>query len=251
MWHRRLSLVLITLTLFAGSIRELRSQTNEQDLDYILRRYIQANGGRGPLEQVSSVRMRGRMISPDGSTQAVTVMKKKPNLVRITADTGIYRVIKAYNGETAWYSRESGRFSEVKRLKAEQAVDLIRDAPLAGVLFNSKGRDVSMTLDGVVPYESWTCYQISATYPDMSKFVHFIDQESFMERCILQYDSKGILVAEIIPTEFEKIDGILFSTRIDRYLNGKLQGTLVLEEIETNIGIIDEAFDPPAQLQDN
>lgn len=227
------------------------AQTNEQNLDYILKRYSESNGGRAAMEQIISVRLRGKMVYPNGSESNITVLKKKPNLVRMTMDTGTLRIVQAYNGRTAWYSRQQGRQSIVQKLDSEQAAEVIRDAPLENVLLNNSQGQAKLSLGPEKDFDSMTCYQIIASFPDGSQVHHYIDQEEFLERRIIQFDAEGRQLAEIIPSDFEKTDGIIFSMKIDRLVDGISRGTLVLEEIETNIGILDGAFDPPVDLPED
>lgn len=224
------------------------SQQIDADVQYILDRYIEAMGGRASLERIKSVRLSGTVLYPNGSKNAITVIKKKPDLVRVILDTGTLRFIQAYDGKTAWFSRESGRNSFHDRMRGELRDSFIREAPLENVLINPQSGDLVVERGEDVTISQTECFQIIARFPNGSKVTHYIEKETFLERRILEYDVEGNLLAELIPGKFEIIDGVYFATQIVRRKDGKTISTLVLDDISTNIGILDSAFTSPVEL---
>jgi outer membrane lipoprotein-sorting protein len=212
----------------------------------VIRRYTDAMGGRGSLERLLSVRLSGSIRYPSGIRHKITVLKKKPDLARVVLDTGTVRFVQAYNGKFAWFSREAGKNVTYDRMRGQMAEEFIREAPLESVLVSSTkavhrlGPDVKVAMI--------MCYQVISEFPDGSKIVHYIDKEEFLERRILQYDSAGVLLSELIPGKFESVDGVVFSMQIVRMQDGQVVSTLALDEVQTNVGILDSAFYPPEGL---
>jgi outer membrane lipoprotein-sorting protein len=224
------------------------AQASENNISYVLERYIDSMGGRAALERIRSVRLSGTVNYPDGSSHAITVIKKKPDKVRVILDTGMVRFIQAYDGETAWFARESGKYAFHDRMRGSFAESFIREAPLENVLINPAGTEVDITLGPDVTVARALCYQVIATFPDRSKVIHYIEKESFLERRILEFDDEGKLIAELVPGKFETVDSVEFAMQIVRLKDDKTISTLLLDDVKTNVGILDSAFSPPVEL---
>ncbi|NDV63498.1 outer membrane lipoprotein-sorting protein [Puniceicoccales bacterium CK1056] len=223
-------------------------QSNEEDVIYVLERYIESMGGRAALEEIRSVRLSGEIIYSNGVSDAITVLKKKPNLVRVILDKGQVRFVQAYDGKVAWYARESGRNSFHDRMRGQFMKNFIRQAPLENVLVNYTETDAEIELGEDVEIAGFPCYKVIARFPDGSSMVHHIEKKTFLERRILEYDQEGTLLSELIPASFESIEGVTFARKISRISEGKTLSTLTLDEIQVNAGILNTVFSPPVEL---
>jgi hypothetical protein len=90
-----------------------------------------------------------------------------------------------------------------------------------------------------------------ARFPDGSKVIHYIEKEAYLERRIFEYNEKGELVAELLPSNFETIQGVVFALQIVRMKDGDIVSTLNLDEVEINVGILNTPFTPPVELPPN
>ncbi len=247
-WLCLLLLILAGLLLPGRLPAQAPAPPRKETIDYVLERYVQMMGGRGALERIRSVRMTGTITYPDGSRASLTVMKKKPNRVRITLESGMMRATQGYDGQVAWVMREVGNMRLVERMSGKTAETFIREAPLENLLVNPRNSGVRIELGPDRTAGRIECYQVIASLPDGSRTIHLIDKESFMERRILEYNSAGELVAELIPSRFETHGGVVFAMQIVRLQDGKTASTLSLDEVRLNFGILDTAFAPPPGL---
>lgn len=243
----RFPAVVVIFLLGACSV-SIRGQVNEDDVTYVLERYIESMGGRAALEKIRSVRLSGKVTYPNGASDSITVLKKKPNMVRVVLDKGTLRFVQAYDGNVAWYARESGRYSFHDRMRGEFAENFIREAPLENALVNYTESDARIELGEDLKIAGVPCYRVIVHFPRGGKMVHHIEKATFLERRILEYDKEGSLISELIPATFESIDGVTFARKITRVSEGKALSTLFLDEIETNIGLLNTSFSPPVEL---
>jgi outer membrane lipoprotein-sorting protein len=225
--------------------------TNEESVEYVLDRYIEAMGGRASLEGIKSVRLSGKIRYPSGLEHSITVLKKKPDLVRVVLDTGTVRFIQAYDGKQAWFSRQAGRNAFYDRMRGNLAAGFLREAPLENVLVNPRDTGAKIYLGEDVQVARVSCYQVIADFPDGSRIIHYIEKETFLERRILEYNEKGELVGDLIPSKFETFQSVLFALQILRMKDGKVVSNLQLEDVEINVGILDTPFTPPVELPPN
>lgn len=223
-------------------------ETSDRSVDYVLERYIESMGGRATIAQVRSIRLSGTISYPDGNKHRITVLKKKPNLTRVVLDAGFVRLIQAYDGEVAWIARETASSTSYGRMKGKDKEIFVREAPLENVLFQLSDEDISIELGPDVQVAMRDCYQVIARFEDGTKNIFYIDKQDFVERRIFEYDKDGILLNELIPGKFETFDGVVFAMQIVRLEDGKYVSSLNFDELETNVGILDTAFNPPVEL---
>lgn len=219
-------------------------------VEFVLKEYYKAMGGRAALEQISSVNLRGTLSYADGSQQLVSILKKRPNKVRLSFSTNDIRVAHAYNGTLAWTSLSSPQGSISRRMDKDFSISFIRSAPLENALFKEFDENVRHELGEDVEFGNLSFYQIYCHFSDGSYSVHWIEKESFRERRIKEYDAKGKLLSEIIPSNFVRFAGVDFAMRIIRFENGKKVSTMDFQSVEVNPGCLDAVFDPPTSIKD-
>ncbi|NBD37640.1 MAG: hypothetical protein GVY10_03625 [Verrucomicrobia bacterium] len=228
-----------------GQAREGENLTVEEVMD----RYIEAMGGRVALERINSARLRGSVLDGDRVVSTITVLKKDPDRVRVVIDHGRSRFVQGYDGETVWFSRHAGGQVFHGRMPGAQAEKFINEAPLTNYLVRYREEpDLVFELGEDVMLNRIPCYKVIARFPDGSWNVHLIDKERFIERRIYEYDADGDRLLELIPSQFERFGGVDFAMRIIRRKKGENMSTLVLNEVEINIGILEDAFRPPPEL---
>jgi hypothetical protein len=240
--------LLVLACLIALPAPPAAAQVADREVAYVLDRYIESMGGRALLERIKSVRLSGKVEYPNGTTHSITVLKKKPNRVRVVLDTGTLRFIQAYDGEVAWFARESGKYAFHDRMRGAQAQNFIREAPLENVLVNPADTGVQISLGEDVSLAGTPCYQVLASFPDGSRIVHYIEKETFLERRIFEYDAEGKRISELVPGQFEIVGGVAFAMKIVRLQDGEPVSTLTLEDVSLNVGILDSAFSAPVDL---
>jgi hypothetical protein len=235
--------------LVAVSVTGQEREGDNRSVDEVMDRYIEAMGGRVALGQIKSARLRGRVLDGDQVVSSITVLKKAPDRVRVVIDSGRSRFVQGYDGQTVWFSRHAGGQVFHGRMPEVQARKFIEEAPLTNYLVRYREQpDLVFELGEDVMLNRIPCYQVIARFPDGSWNVHLIEKERFIERRIYEYDADGNRLLELIPSQFERFGGVDFAMRIVRRKDGENLSTLVLDEVEINIGILEDAFRPPPEL---
>lgn len=218
-------------------------------VEFVLKEYYKAMGGRAALEQISSVNLRGTLSYADGSQQLLSILKKRPNKVRLSFSTNDIRVTHAYNGTLAWTSLEGPQGSISRTMDEAFSVPFIRSAPLENALFKEFGQGVRHELGEDVEFATASFYQVYCHFNDGSYSVHWIEKENFRERRIKEYDAEGELLSELIPSKFTRFAGVDFAMRIIRIEAGEKVSTMDFNTVEVNPGCLDAVFDPPSPVQ--
>ncbi len=234
--------IFLTLGLLATQSGSAQIQADENNIDYVLSRYIESMGGRASLQKIISVRLKGELLLADGSKASLTVLSKKPNLVRVTTEWPNLRIVQGYDGTNAWVSRTQAGSFQIREMEGNQRNDFIVQAPLTSNLIRRNSVEGKLALGPELKVAMRPCYQVISTSPNGSKTIHYIDKESFYDLRILTYDPEGNLTSELVPSKFEIADGILFAMQIKQLVDRHETSTVVFHSVETNLGIINTAF---------
>lgn len=245
----RIHLALLFCLLFSTVPGHGQDFSDEANIDYVLSRYVDSMGGRAALQKLISMRLTGTISTGEGQIQHLVVLKKKPNLVRLTLDTGNIRFVQAYNGKVAWTSRESGDRFDCVPMEGETAMNFIREAPITNALVDRNRPGVELELGEEITIVGIPCYQVIATREDGSSMVHCISKETFLEHRIIQRDSEGNIISELVPSKFELVNGVTFAMRTQRIVEGKPISTIDIESVDLNLGLLNTAFNPPVALE--
>jgi hypothetical protein len=233
-------LILLLLLPFSAKGQEIET------VEYILERFIEAMGGPAAVERVNSVRLRGNLLYPNGSRNAITVLKKKPNKVRVVVNTGSVRFVQGFDGQTPWFSRYAGRQVFHDRMRGDYAQRFIREAPLLSVLVAQGDTGIEVTRGPDIMVVNKACYTLIGTFPDGRRSEFDIDKAELRQLRIREYDEQGNLEVEIVPSNFERHGGIDFAMRIvHRSPDGEVKSTLIIDEVIVNFGVLESAFSPP------
>lgn len=242
-------LIISFILIGCCSTHLLSGVNNSNDLNYVLQRYIEAGGGRAEFQKLRSLRIVGNIEFPSGKSCSVVILKKKPDLIRVTLDYGTHRITQSYDGKTAWWMRDSGRNLEHFLMEGDGKTNFIREAPIANALVNRDFEDVEFSLGPEEFVSGYNCFRIDVTFPDGWQSQHYLSKETFHDIRIVQKNPQGVVENIIIPSRFELIDGVLFSMRINQMdASERIISTMVIESIETNLGILNTAFAPPVKF---
>lgn len=232
--------------LFIFTFTALHAQRQEDPrLEILLRKYRDSLGGLANLERIRTVRLEGEIELPSGSSQKITVLKKKPNSVRITLQTGGNRFIQAYDGDVAWTMFERSGRTYIRIMEGDEKYEFVRTAPIENAFISPDSTNAVLSLGEDTTLNRLECHQLVATFEDGTQQVIAIDKEEFRDRRISFYDESGELVSEILPSRFENFGGIVFAMQVIRMVDGKAASTMRISQVDLNIGVLDSAFNYP------
>lgn len=239
----------LSLAFLAGACAPLplAGQAN-LSAEQIIDRYVDAMGGRAALSEIRSVRLTCLIEYPDGTSNNLVVLKRKPNLSRIVIENPTRRIIQAYDGEVAWIGRQDASGSAYFPMAEPMRSQFIREATLESPLVSPHFADAQFERIADTEYLGRPFFRIKVTFPEGDYTVFYIDHRDFLERRILEYSPEGELIAELVPSDFQKFDGVLFAMRVIRIIEGETVSALTIRAVEVNIGILEGAFSPPVEL---
>ena len=228
-------LFLATLVTAPGS-----AQTTEQ----ILKKMIEAQGGKKALESIKDMTMTGAIeIVMQGLTASFTIYKKEPDKRRLDAEVMGMVITQVYDGEKGWGT--NFQTGGIEDMNEEQTVEAKREAlAIVSVLYPEK-YGMSFAYKGKDSLDDKEYFVLEQTYPDGLVATLYLDEETY-----LVYKSKarvmgpmGVEVeAEQFNTDYKKVNGLMVAHSIVSFIDGEESQKITVEEVNFNTGLEDSLF---------
>lgn len=228
-----------SMTLLAAII--LASFCSAQTLDEVANKYYAANGLE-KLENARTMTLKG-VVSQMGMELPLTIMVKKPNMVKVLQEFSGMEIIIAFDGEKAYMVNPMTGSTDPVELPAEQAgsvqqYNMFRDT------FMDNFKAGRVTLDGEEAIDGKPAFKLTLTNETGDRTTYFIDKESYLTvKTIQTVNQMGQeMEVETYVREHKVIDGIKFGTKITNFVNGAEMGGMTIETIEIDAPIEDSVF---------
>jgi len=230
------------LSLFLLSL--ITSPGLGQEASDILKKMVEAQGGKKVLEQIKDMTSSGTLeMTQMGMSGSMTMYKKEPDKVRMDIELMGMIITQAFDGETAWWiNPQTGSREEVPEQQSEDmkrmalGIDALLYPEKYGITFVSKGKE---------KIEEKEYFVLEQTFPDGHKATLYIDPKTY-----LTYKSKtttmnqmGVEVeSETFESDFKKVNGMTIPYSIIIFQEGEEFMKLTFTEITFNSGLEDSLF---------
>src|SRR6266478_7440745 len=142
--HLRFIISLILAGLIAPEI--FAQDKNQQTVDELVAKNIEAKGGATALHDLQSLRLTGKLLVQIGAQieLAYLQVKKRPDDVRTEASLQGMTQIEAYDGKEGWKVSPFFGRKDPERMSADDVKALVEDAEIDGPLvdWQAKGNTV-------------------------------------------------------------------------------------------------------------
>ncbi|MDP0500996.1 MAG: outer membrane lipoprotein-sorting protein [Verrucomicrobiota bacterium JB022] len=218
------------------------------DLDAVLAKYIEANGGQKEMDAVQSLRVIGK-YTMEGKTFDLNILKRRPDLKVVSyAQEGVTITI-GYDGQRVWRQIDSPQGRRVEPMEGPEAQEFIGGIDFDGPLVGKPGVGETRKLleperIGRVDY-----YRIELTKADGKRIVYYIDSRTMREAKNLEYTTSATgeeTVKENFLSDYAQYDGIWLARKIEAVSDGERQSLLEVSNVQINPGIIRSYFSMPS-----
>ena len=240
---RKKILCLICVSLFIFSI-----QSSGITVDELIEKNIKARGGYKNLESVRSLKVNGKYMARNIEANVI-LMSKRPNMIRIENIIQGQKLIRVYDGKTAWWINPFMGITEPRVLPVEQSKDLIEQADIDGSLVDYKKKGHLVELMGVENLEGSEVYKLKVTLKNGNKRFVYLDAEYFLEIKIgtkVKRQDVEIEISNYI-SDYKKVDGIVLPHSYETRIGEKIAEQIIVEKYEINAEIDDSVFKMPSK----
>ena len=207
------------------------------------RHYNLGLGGAEAWQQVTSVRLQGKLITAEGEFE-LTGYHKKPNLLKIILASAERETVYSFDGESGWM-QQIRPLGAPQGLPAGMAAHFVQHAAFGGhLLYPYSERKLIQYLD-TLPVESKLCDQVRVTLGSDYQLDYFIDIATHQEVKRRSLDlHTGHQLSMIFCSDSREAEQA-YSRKISLLENEAWWGTVELEVIQINPGIMSWMFTRP------
>jgi hypothetical protein len=218
----------------------------DQRLSRILRYYYRSSlGGPEGWGQVESFRFEGVLRMPQGALSFVA-FKKKPDYCKIVLFGGKgVRIVMSYDGEDAW-QLNTAESAQPSLMPPVEALNFIRDAPVAGHLLYPSLPGKQIELIGRRAVNEHVCYDLRVTLPDGQQVTYAIDCTDFVERQLIVVNAVSGETEVTTHERIEQVEGVSVPMQSTMTVDGELVHEVRMRRVELNQGLMPWMFARPS-----
>ena len=239
----------MVFTFIAAFIFVAAASAQTPTVDEIVAKAVTARGGLDKLRGVNTMKMVGK-VTMQGREFPITVLAKRPNLMRQGMTIDGSRVVSAFDGQKVWVVNPAMGINEPQEMKGSMADDM-RDQPIfGGPLIGYKERGETLELVG--PRDRRRREDVEAE-ADPSKWRADVHRRRRGHRSraavVAERRSDGMTVdidsvmSDYQPTE----EGILVPRTMRTMVGGYQQGVVKVESVEFDAAVEDADFQMPKE----
>lgn len=238
---RKILLSLAVITALAGA-----APAAAQSVDDIVAKNFKAKGG-DKWKAVQAMRMTAR-ITLQGMELPMTIVSKRPSMMRQDMTFQGVSIVQAYDGTTAWTVNPMMGSDQATELPAAAAASMKEQADFDGPLVDYKAKGNTVELVGTEDLNGAKAHHLKLTRKDGKVTHYYIDPATGVElKVVSEADlGTGPMTIETELSNYQTIDGIMVPMTIKQNSPGGAV-TITVEKVEFNPSIDDKMFRMPGK----
>ena len=210
--------------------------------------YLSVNCNSDLLRRTKSIRVTGT-IERDGFNENFTLIKKRPNKMRITIKRGSQEIIFGVSAETVWQCiRAPGQEDQFARIEGEEAVEWAAQSRFFDwIISASQGRGEIAGIE-VDQWAGNDCLKVRVIDTYGNIYAIFIDPQTLYPLAERQTTPDGKII-ETIFKDYRNIDGLPTPFQLTISRDNKILSKIQLNNTALNVGLLSELFELPGVLQ--
>jgi outer membrane lipoprotein-sorting protein len=216
----------------------------DKSADDVLKKMIDAIGGRKALENVKDRTMSGTMeLVAQGMSGSMTIYSKEPNKSRFELDVMGTKIVQACDGEIAWMDNPA--MGGVQEMPEQFAKGNKRNAIGNERFLNPKKFKIKYTLKEKEKVKEKECLVLEQTFADGHKALLYIDANTYLpikRKSTAPDQMGGEVESETYLSDYKSVDGVKIAHSISNYRGGQEAFKMVISEVKQNTGLDDSLF---------
>ena len=224
-----------------------------QNADEIVARYFEAIGGVNTWKNLSSIRVTGKLPTPQGDL-TFTICRKAPNLQKVSYDAfGTDIVSRAFDGTKAWSQNPMTGNPNAVLMSEEETAD-ISDQEFEPALVDYKKKGHGLTFNGEADIDGMKCFKITLTKNKNNKddidTEYYFDKENYLlimqKETVRSGPAKGNEVESHL-SDYQDVGGLMYPHFLEQKIGGRSVAKLIVEKVELNAQLENSLFAYPGK----
>jgi len=220
-------------------------------VDDLVAKSVAARGGDAKVKAIQSIKVTGTMTAPTGMQLPLTILVKRPGLIRTEMNLQGNSFVQAYDGTTAWVVNPMTGSSEPKPSGESDAKNIRNGAEsfLDGPLVDYKAKGSKLEFAGKEDVNGSPAYKLKVTTKSGMEMTVYLDSKSYLEvRTTTKVSQMGQeMEVDTYPGDYKPEAGVLMAHTMESKMNGATMMKMSLDKIEINGPVDDAAFKMPAK----
>lgn len=224
-----------------------------QTVDDIVAANIKSKGGVDKIKTTNTVRMTGSVVARDMNGRdlagSLTMVAKRPNLMRRDATVNGQQITSAFDGTSLWMAMGT---MPAQELPGTQGAYARQDAEFDSVFVDYKEKGFTIELVGKEKLDGSDVYHLKVARKGGPPREFFLDAVTGLEKKIVvsvQSPDGSPMTSVTEFSDYRTVDGCLVPFVLKQRQNGTLISTTTLDKIEFNVAVEDSYFKMPAKQQ--
>jgi outer membrane lipoprotein-sorting protein len=217
-----------------------------QAVDDIVAKNLKARGGLEKFKSVNSMKI-SATVTAQGMKLPVTIYSKRPNMMREETDFQGQKMVRAFDGTTAWTINPMMGGGTPQALTGSAANMAMDSADLEGPLVDYRQKGHTIEFVGNEKLDGKEVHHLKITRKTGTVQHLYIDSETGLERkTVITIEQGGRKVdLEIQLTDFKSVDGLMMPSLTRQLMDGNEIAQVSVDKVELNPSIDDSMFKMP------
>jgi outer membrane lipoprotein-sorting protein len=240
--RKSLSAVAFVAAVFFAAAGSAAAQT----LDEILAKHLEAKGGE-KWKATQSMRITARIVT-QGIELPMTMVTKRPNLMRQDMTYQGVSIVQAFDGTTAWAINPMQGSSEPQETTGPMADSLRDQADFDGGLIDYKAKGSALELVGLEDLDGKKVHHLKLTTKSKQVQHYYLDAATGLEsKLVVEADmGGGPMTIETVLSNFQTINGISVPMSL-RQTGPTGDVAITVEKVEFDVALDDAIFKMPVK----
>lgn len=223
---------------------------NAQTAEELVTKNIAAKGGIDTIKAIKTLRMTGKLETPDQVSAQIGEDRKVPDLLRDTFTLQGMTEIKAYDGSTGWQISPFMGRRDPELLGDDELRGLMEDADFYGPLVDYKQKGNTIDYLGHATVDGDDAYRLKITLKNGDFIYYYLDPESYLEIRTEKHEFIRGSVRETVKNlgSYKWVNGVYYPYSLEHGPKGHSADLtkITIEKLEANIEIPDAEFKMPS-----
>ena len=220
-------------------------------VDELVNKNIAARGGVEKLKAIQSVKVTGKGIAMNGLELPMTVVLKRPGLMRTELSLQGRMIVQAFDGTDSWSINPMTGSDEPQKAAADESKQARNraESTFDGFLMDYKSKGIKVELVGKEDVEGAPAYKLKLTTKDGDVIYNYLDVGTYLDvKTTANVKQMGQeMEVDSYPSDYKSVNGVMMAHTIDQRVGGNSVMKLVMDKVETNVPIDDAVFKFPAK----
>ena len=238
----RIALAALTLGLLALPAMA------EETVESIVAKNLESLGGLDAIKAVDSMLLTGTMTMGGNMEAPFTILKQRPNKVRMEFHLQGMTGVQAYDGTIGWSEMPFMGQTEPQKMADDQLKQTRQQAEFDPPLVDWQDRGHKVELLGKEDLEGTEAYKLKITLADGDEVISYLDTEYCLElrqeRKVVAMGNEADLSIEI--GDYKEVGDLVIPHSFEQRFAGAAAGqTLTIQTIELGVEVEDGVFSMP------